>query len=131
MAIKTKILYKTDEYTFEAIILNKKILIEKDLKEINANVKDEKRFFALLEFIKKCLIEKSQITPEKFKSLKNGIYEIKFHSSIKQKEYRFFNFFFQDKRIIITNSYVKKTNKTDKKQIEKAINIKNKFEKEF
>jgi phage-related protein len=40
---------------------------------------------------------------------------------------RLFYFHFKDKIYIITSGYIKKTNKTDKRQIEKAINIMNQF----
>lgn len=49
---------------------------------------------------------------------KDKIYEFK------PLSHRFFNFFYEEKRIIITNAYMKKSRKIDKKELIKAINIK-------
>ena len=38
--------------------------------------------------------------------------------------YRFFNFFYSGGRLIITNGYLKKTRKVEKKELEKAVRIK-------
>jgi phage-related protein len=43
---------------------------------------------------------------------------------------RLFYFHFKNKMYIITSGYIKKTNKLDKKQIEKAIKIMNNFVEE-
>jgi len=40
---------------------------------------------------------------------------------------RLFYFHFKGKIYIITSGYIKKTNRTDKRQIEKALNIMNQF----
>ena len=40
---------------------------------------------------------------------------------------RLFYFYWKDKIYVVTSGYIKKTNKTDKRQIEKAIKIKNQF----
>lgn len=37
---------------------------------------------------------------------------------------RFFNFFCEDKRIIITNAYPKQTQKVDPRELKKAVNLK-------
>ncbi|MDD3656468.1 MAG: type II toxin-antitoxin system RelE/ParE family toxin [Atribacterota bacterium] len=42
----------------------------------------------------------------------------------KPKEHRFFSFFYKEKKIIITNAYMKKSQKVSKNDLEKAKNIK-------
>jgi hypothetical protein len=46
----------------------------------------------------------------------------------KPKEERFFNFFYEGKKIIITNAYHKKGQKVDKRELAKAINFKMDYE---
>ncbi len=41
--------------------------------------------------------------------------------------FRFFNFFFKDRKIIITNGYAKKSQKVDKKELKRAINFKDDY----
>ncbi len=52
----------------------------------------------------------------------NKIYEFK------PKSERFFNFFYDGQKIIITNAYRKKGQKVNKKELERAINIKKDYE---
>ena len=42
----------------------------------------------------------------------------------KPLNYRFFNFFYKGRKIIITNAYMKKSQKVDRKESQKARNIK-------
>ena len=42
----------------------------------------------------------------------------------KPLSYRFFNFFYTGRKIIITNAYMKKSQKVDRRELQKAINIK-------
>lgn len=46
----------------------------------------------------------------------------------KPLNYRFFNFFYTGRKIIITNAYMKKSQKVDRKELEKAKNIKKDYE---
>lgn len=46
----------------------------------------------------------------------------------KPLQYRFFNFFYEGGRIIITNGYMKKSQKVDRKELQKARNIKKDYE---
>ena len=46
----------------------------------------------------------------------------------KPLQYRFFNFFYKGGRIIITNGYMKKSQKVDRKELQKAGNIKKDYE---
>ena len=43
---------------------------------------------------------------------------------------RLFYFYWKDKIYVVTSGYIKKTNKTDKRQIEKALKIMNQFMEE-
>lgn len=58
------------------------------------------------------------------KFLKDGIFEIRIRQ---EKSVRILYFFFANQRIVLTNGFVKKTNKTPNKEIEKAIQYKNDF----
>lgn len=49
---------------------------------------------------------------------KEKIYEFK------PLSHRFFNFFYKGRKIIITNAYMKKSQKVDQKELKKAINMK-------
>ncbi len=53
---------------------------------------------------------------------KEKIYEFK------PMKFRFFNFFFEGGKIVITNGYIKKTRKVDKKELNKAIKMKRDYE---
>ena len=62
--------------------------------------------------------------PEKyFKHIKNtkGIYEVRIE--VEGNIYRIFSFFDKDKLVVLGNAFQKKTQKTPKKEIEKAIKI--------
>ena len=69
----------------------------------------------------KLIAEEGQIYDEhKFRIVarKERIYEFK------PMKYRFFNFFFDGGKIIITNGYRKKSQKVDKRELRKAIRMK-------
>lgn len=77
------------------------------------------------------LIQELERVPETYlKHIENtdGLYEIR----VQQRSdiFRIFCFFDQGKLIIIANGFQKKTQKTPKKEIEKAIKIKNEYESE-
>ena len=77
------------------------------------------------------LIEEIQRVPETYlKYIENtdGLYEIRvqFGSDI----YRIFCFFDKDKLVILANGFQKKSNKTPKQEIEKALKIKVEYESE-
>ncbi len=74
------------------------------------------------------LLETVEHVPEKyFKHLSgtDGLYEIRveFESNI----YRIFSFFDKGKLVIAINGFLKKTNKTPKSEIDKALKIKNQY----
>lgn len=63
------------------------------------------------------------------KHIQEGIFElrIKFASDIS----RIFYFFFDGDKIILTNGFVKKTQKTPKEEIEKAIKYKEDYQRRY
>lgn len=63
------------------------------------------------------------------KHIDNGIFElrIKFSSDIT----RIFYFFYVDKKIVLTNGYIKKQQKMDKNEFGKAIKYKMDYERRF
>jgi phage-related protein len=74
------------------------------------------------------LLETVEHIPEKyFKHLTNtdGLYEIRVE--IESNIYRIFSFFDAGKLIVAINGFQKKTNKTPKSEIEKALKIKNQY----
>ncbi len=77
------------------------------------------------------LIEELEKVPETYlKHIKSaeGLYEIRFKHS--RNIFRIFCFFKQDKLIIILHGFQKKTRKTPKKEIERALKIKEEYENE-
>jgi phage-related protein len=74
------------------------------------------------------LIETLENVPQKyFKHLANtdGLYEIRI--VIKSNIYRIFSFFDEGKLIIIINGFHKKTNKTPRLEIDRALKIKKQY----
>lgn len=74
------------------------------------------------------LLETVEYVPEKyFKHLSGteGLYEIRVE--IESNIYRIFSFFDAGKLIVAINGFQKKTNKTPKSEIEKALKIKNQY----
>ena len=71
-----------------------------------------------------------QIPAEYFKHLEgtNGLYEIRVQ--IGNNIFRIFCFFDEGKLVVLTNGFQKKTQKTPKKEIEKALRIKQEYELE-
>lgn len=77
------------------------------------------------------LIQELERVPETYlKHIENtdGIYEIRIQQG--SDIFRIFCFFDQGQLIILANGFQKKTQKTAKKEIEKAIKIKNEYESE-
>jgi phage-related protein len=83
-----------------------------------------------IEWILK-LIETTQHVPEKyFKHIENtkGFYEIRIE--YKSNIYRIFAFFDKGQLIILCNAFQKKTNKTPKQAIQKALKIMEEYHRE-
>lgn len=77
------------------------------------------------------LIQELERVPETYlKHIENtdGLYEIRVQQG--SDIFRIFCFFDQGQLIILANGFQKKTQKTPKKEIEKAIKIKNEYESE-
>ena len=73
----------------------------------------------LLEFF-----NRNQIPPSKIsKFISDGIFELRV--SLENKTTRSFYFYLFGKRVVFTHGIIKKTNKTDPKEIEKAKKYKN------
>ena len=75
------------------------------------------------------LIEEIENIPKIYLGpIKKGLYEIR----VKQGNniYRIFCFFYKGKIIVLMNGFQKKTQKTPKQQIEKALRIKKEYEDE-
>jgi phage-related protein len=77
------------------------------------------------------LIEDLERIPETYlKHIENtdGLYEIRVQ--LGSDTFRIFCFFDQGKVVVITNGFQKKTQKTPRKEIEKALAIKQEYESE-
>ena len=77
------------------------------------------------------LVEELQIVPETYlQHLENtdGLYEIRVQQG--SDIFRIFCFFDEGKLVILANGFHKKTQKTPKKEIEKAIKIKEEYQHE-
>ncbi len=77
------------------------------------------------------LIEELQRVPETYlKHLENtdGLFEIRIQQA--SDIFRIFCFFDQGQLVVLANGFQKKTQKTPKKEIEKALKIKEEYENE-
>ncbi len=94
---------------------NNKIPAKEYLEKTSLQVK--LKLAALVKYIS----ESGQIFDKgKFRLVdsKNKIYEFK------PLNHRFFNFFFKEGKIVITNAYIKKTQKVDRKELNKSQKMK-------
>lgn len=77
------------------------------------------------------LIERHQHVPEtylKHLSGTDGLYEIRVQQA--NNIYRIFCFFWSNKCIVVTSGFQKKTTKTPKRELAKAVLLKKKYEQE-
>ena len=101
---------------------DKDVPVEKFLDSLDT----KSRAKALWEII---LLQKlgNKIREPYSKPIKNGIFELRIKSS--SNIARIFYFFYYKEKIILTNGFIKKTNKTPKNEIEKAIQYKIDYER--
>lgn len=75
------------------------------------------------------LIEEIDIVPETYlRHLQEGLYEIRV--KLASDIFRIFCFFDHDKLVVLANGFQKKSQKTPKQEIEKALKIKYEYEDE-
>ncbi|NWF66014.1 MAG: type II toxin-antitoxin system RelE/ParE family toxin [Campylobacterales bacterium] len=89
---------------------------------------DVVKIFARIDFFISKKNSNEQISDKLSKYLKNGIFEIK--CELSDKSIRVLYFYIDGAKMVITHGFIKKSNKTDPKEIEKAINLKNQYEEE-
>ena len=97
--------------------------------------RDENDYFNLVDGLEKDFkaavyrtlekFENDILTPKHIKSLSKGLYELK--TSNNNNEFRTIFFYQARKIIIVTHGFVKKEQKTPKKEIERAIQKKNSY----
>jgi phage-related protein len=109
-------LYDIEFYTKE----NGKTPVE----EFMDNLNEKMRTKALREI---CLLREygRDLREPHVKYMKNGIYELRIKTGSNIS--RVFYFFFSKKEIILTNGFIKKTEKTPPKEINKAIKYKENY----
>ena len=110
------IFYVGDKYQVEFYLSeNGRMLAKEQVRDAPVAVK------AKLAALVKIIAEEGSIFDKtKFRLVdrKERIYEFK------PNKYRFFNFFFDGAKIIITNGYRKRAQKVDRKELKKAIQLK-------
>lgn len=77
------------------------------------------------------LIEEQEVVPEKYlKHMEgtSGLYEVRVQSG--REIFRLFAFFDKDRLVVVLNGFQKKSEKTPKNEIVKALKIKDEYEKE-
>lgn len=108
------------------VVFYKKENGDKPVEEFINSLNEKMRAKAIGQL--KILKEKGRNLREPYsKYIKDGIFElrIQFASDIT----RIFYFFYVGDKVIVTNGFVKKTQKTPPKELEKALNYKKDFER--
>lgn len=108
------------------VVFYKKENGDKPVEEFINSLNEKMRAKAIGQL--KILKEKGRNLREPYsKYIKDGIFElrIQFASDIT----RIFYFFYVGDKIIVTNGFIKKTQKTPPKELEKALNYKKDFER--
>lgn len=81
-------------------------------KPLNQKVKDK------VDYVLQILISIQKVSTKFFKHLEDGIYEIRIE--VGSNIYRIFTFFDDNKLVILLHGFHKKTQKTPRKEIERA-----------
>lgn len=114
------IFYQGEKFQVEFYFSNDgRLPVKEYLEEISLDVKIK------LAALVKYMAETGKIfdiTKFRIVDHKERLYEFK------PLQYRFFNFFCAGGKIIITNGYMKRSQKVDRKELKKAINIKKDYE---
>jgi len=109
--------------------MNRKIIFYKDyFNDFFVSVRDKVKAKIIWTFD---LVEQLDRIPETyFKHIENtdGLYEIRIQTG--SDIFRIFCFFDEGKLVVLANGFQKKTQKTPKKEIEKALKIKKEYESE-
>ena len=66
-------------------------------------------------------LEDGNLPPKYIKALQSGVFEIK--TSFQFGEFRTLFFYQSNSTLVITHGFIKKTEKTPKRQLEKALNL--------
>jgi hypothetical protein len=114
------VFYQGKKYQIEFYFNEKNELPAKEYFE-SADYQVQLKLLALVKYI----AENGRLFDiSKFRQVdkKEKIYEFK------PKAERFFNFFYEGNKIIITNAYSKKGQKLNKRELQKAINLKRDYE---
>lgn len=108
------------EYRYDFASVDSKIPMIEFIESLN--LKEQAKIKANIDKLVELLNQKNYPNEKLSKYLSDGIFElrVKFINRIS----RSFYFFMDDKMIIFTHGYIKKTEKTDSKEIEKAKQIK-------
>lgn len=115
------IFYRGDKFQVEFYFNELGALPAKEYLEQLAKEESSLEITLKLAALVKCIAEFGKIYDKtKFRIVdhKEKIYEFKPFS------YRFFNFFYKGRKIIITNAYKKQSQKVDRKELQRAISIK-------
>ena len=92
---------------------------------LGLNLDEQADIFAAID--KLCYLKDNNvIIPQRLsKYIREGIYELRVHH--KDKISRSFYFYYINQQIVFTHGFIKKTEKTPIKEIEKAIKLKNEY----
>jgi len=114
------IFYQGEKFRVEFYFTDKGRMPAKEYLEL---VKEQVKL-KLFHFVKGIAENGKLFDEDKFRLVhrQEKIYEFK------PQEERFFNFFYEGRRIIITNAYPKKSQKVNRRELAKAINFKMDYE---
>ena len=106
-----------NEKKFEVVFYEKtngRKPVEEFLETLNAKV--EAKVIGLLNLLAK---EGNELREPYSKPIGNDIYELRYQN--KQQPARVLYFFYLDNKIVVTNGFIKKTKKTPRREINKAM----------
>ena len=89
---------------------------------LSLNTKVETRFASLIDLLEE---KGNQLREPYSKYLEDGIFELRYQND--EQPVRILFFFYYEKRIILTNGFIKKTRKTPRTEIKKAKDCRKEF----